>query len=92
VQNRGAFLAILALTGAAVAAPADSPAEETPLPEVSEIRSEKKPPQVVDTKTRPIPAPVVRPIPADKLLSYRHEPIALPFEWDSQRGWIDRRR
>lgn len=80
---------MFALTGAAIAGPSETPEPETPGPESSEIV--KKVP-VPSESNRPIPAPVVKPIPAHKLLSWRHEPIALPFEWDSERGWIDRRK
>lgn len=42
---------------------------------------------------RTVRAPIVKPIPPDQLLSYRTQrPRDLPFEFDAERGWLDRRR
>jgi hypothetical protein len=77
---------------AANASPAEAPEADVP-PVVSEspevIAWRQKP--VLDRGHSYIPAPIVKPIPADQLVKNR-EPHGLPFEWHAERGWIDRRK
>lgn len=86
---RALLLAIVSATSGAIASPSEKPEAETPPPVVSE-----KPvmPTHQDRHSRPIPAPIVKPIPASKLLEYRFEAAGLPFEWHPETGWIDRRK
>ncbi len=86
---RALLLAIVSATSGAIASPSEKPEAETPPPVVSEKPAT---PTHQDRHSRPIPAPIVKPIPVSVLLSYRFEAVGLPFEFDAQRGWIDRRK
>lgn len=90
---RAFLLAMVAFTRSAIAGPSEQPEAENPPPVVSESPELKawraKPFEHADR--RKIPDPIVKPIPASRLLSWRFEPHGLPLEWDEKRGWIDRR-
>lgn len=86
---RALLLAIVSATSGAIASPSEKPEAENPPPVVSEKPAT---PTHQDRHSRPIPAPIVKPIPVSKLFAHRFEAAGLPFEWDSERGWIDRRK
>lgn len=86
---RAFLLVMVSATSVAIASPSEKPEAENPPPAVSEkpaLAGQR------DYHSRPIPSPIVKPIPASKLLGYRFDTHGLPFDFDSDRGWIDRRK